>query len=207
MNTCARIESSGKAGHIQCSKETAELIEKGGKGGWLDKRADTVAVKGKQGRLQAYWVAVPRERTESVNSVASDDNLVASAVYGPKLPGLPEKAYRLIDWNVEMLLRIMKQMAALRAAKKNVSFASSATKATKMSLSSGKLLPSMFDLDLGKTPLEEVREIISLPEFDEKAARQQKDPDEVEIPQDVVEQLHLLVSKIACMYNNNPFHK
>lgn len=203
MNTCARIENTGKAGSIQCSKETAELIKKGGHVGWLEKRADTVVVKGK-GTLQTYWVAVPRERMESLSSVVSEDNI--DAVYGPKLPGLTDKSYRLVNWNVEMLLQIMKQMAALRTAKRNVSFSSSATKATNMRSSSTKR-PSMFDLDLGETPLEEVREIISLPEFDEKAARKQKNPNKVEIPQDVVEQLHLLVSKIACMYNDNPFHK
>ena len=200
MNTCARIENSGKAGRIQCSKETAALIEKGHPG-WLEKRADTVNLKGK-GTLQTYWVAVPRERTESLNSVVSESLDVVT----PKIPGLSEKSYRLVNWNVEMLLQIMKQMASLRTAKKKVSLSSSVVKAANFR-SSSKKRASMFDLDLGKTPLEEVREIISLPEFDEKAASEQKKLDEVEIPRVVVEQLHFLVSKIALMYNNNPFHK
>lgn len=61
-------------------------------------------------------------------------------------------------------------------------------------------------LTAGTTPLEEVQEIIVLPDFDAKAAKKQQDPEIVEIPQDIIKQAHLLVSKIASMYNDNPFH-
>lgn len=35
MNTCARIESTSAPGRIQCSKETAMLLNASGKGNWL----------------------------------------------------------------------------------------------------------------------------------------------------------------------------
>lgn len=55
-----------------------------------------------------------------------------------------------------------------------------------------------------RVPLEEVREIIELPEFDATAAKNKVDPESVEIPKNVVQELHGLVSGIASMYRNNP---
>ena len=57
-----------------------------------------------------------------------------------------------------------------------------------------------------RTPISEVLEIIALPKFDAKAAKNQEDPDKVEIPPVVIAQLHHYVSMIATMYNQNPFH-
>lgn len=45
MNTCARLESSSKRGHIHASKETADLLVKAGRGKWLRKREDRVSAK------------------------------------------------------------------------------------------------------------------------------------------------------------------
>jgi class 3 adenylate cyclase len=55
MNTASRIESTGQAGHIQASQETAELISKAGKDYWLTKREGTITAKGK-GELQVCYV-------------------------------------------------------------------------------------------------------------------------------------------------------
>ena len=63
-----------------------------------------------------------------------------------------------------------------------------------------------MDWQESATPLEEVREIISLPEFSAKVAQNQKEPEQVKIPKDVIVELHDLVSHIAAMYNDNPFH-
>jgi class 3 adenylate cyclase len=47
MNTASRMESTGQAGKIQVSAETAGLLTASGKGRWLLKREQLVAVKGK----------------------------------------------------------------------------------------------------------------------------------------------------------------
>jgi class 3 adenylate cyclase len=47
MNTASRMESTGQAGKIQVSAETACLLTASGKGRWLLKREQLVAVKGK----------------------------------------------------------------------------------------------------------------------------------------------------------------
>lgn len=47
MNTASRMESTGQAGKIQVSAETANLLVASGKERWLCKRDGLVSVKGK----------------------------------------------------------------------------------------------------------------------------------------------------------------
>ena len=142
--------------------------------------------------METFWVTVDGRRAGSVRSAASSSNLspevFVKSAYGKSLPGLDAKTYRLIDWNVESLLGIMKEVVAFRRV-----------------TSSSSPQDLQVRTKLGQTPLEEVREIICLPEFDGGAGKRLH-PENVEIPKEVVEQLHLLVSKIASMYNKNPFH-
>lgn len=55
INTAARIESTGKPNCIHLSLETARLIEKAGRGDWLESRKDSVKAKGK-GELKTFWL-------------------------------------------------------------------------------------------------------------------------------------------------------
>lgn len=195
---CSRIEGSGKPGRIHCSKETADLIRDAGKEGWLEKRPDGVTIHGR-GTLETYWVTVERERAESMTSVASDSELMACSSYGPTIPGLDEKTRRLVDWNVEMLLSIMRQILAYRGSRDN----RLQRRFSSVSLHSED---SDSESNSNTTPLDEVKEIIRLPEFNVKSSLARMDPSAVEIAPNVVAQLHHLVSKIATMYHNNPFH-
>ena len=198
MNTCARLESSGARGRIHISKETANHFIKEGKEAWLEKRMDVQHLKG-LGSVETYWLLVQGERANSVHSAVSSFSggleMVARGNYGPKIPGLDARTYRLIDWNVEMLLNIAKQIVARRSVVSKTKRRTSTRVPTKST-----------DISVGATPLEEVREIIALPEFDEHTAPKQVDPETIEIPSNVVAQLHHLVSVIATMYNANPFH-
>ncbi|CAB9496705.1 Receptor-type guanylate cyclase gcy [Seminavis robusta] len=198
VNVCGRIEASGAPGRIHCSKETADLLKRAGKESWLEQRRNQIQAKGK-GLMTTYWVNLKGEHgTGSVVSGSDDTEGELGATrtyrYGTRIPGMSEKMYRLIDWNVEMLLQIMKQIVAQRAA------TGSPADSTK------KRRPTLFEeFGSGLTPLEEVVEIVALPEFDAKSGRK-LDPEKMEIPSDVVSQLHDFVSMIATMYNNNPFH-
>ena len=142
-----------------------------------------------KGTVETYFVKVKHDCQGSVCSGPSfpseEGELIASKVYGEPLPGLSDETNRLIDWNVEMLLRALKVMVAERSLKPSTK-------------------PSNRQIDVAETPLEEVREIIALPGFNRGKIR--KDPEEVTIPPEVVQQLHHLVSTIASMYNDNPFH-
>lgn len=179
-------------GRIHTSKATAELLKSGGKEAWVEKRADAIHAKGK-GILETYWINVSGERAGSVVSTTSWSGPKGKDItYGKAMEGLDERTRRLVNWNVETLLSLMKEIVARRTAHP--------TKAAKSQ-------PRSSVLKLAATPLEEVREIIALPEFDFAASAVQQDPENVNIPQEVVTQLHHLVSRIASMYNDNPFHK
>jgi hypothetical protein len=99
---------------------------------------------------------------------------------------LTGKVERLIDWNVDVLIRLLQQIVARR-----------------------DLTFQPFDVEDNvkpkvTNPFDEVKEIISLPEF--KETRKLRDPNEVTIPENVVAQLRDYVSEIAMLYNENPFH-
>ncbi|CAB9517727.1 Receptor-type guanylate cyclase gcy [Seminavis robusta] len=199
VNTCSRLESTSRVGRVHCSKETAEHIVKMGKEAWLERRSDPIALKGK-GMLETFWVNVHGERVPSVASLPNMNNETAAEAtrndivkHCKPLPGLSEKTHRLVDWNVEMLLRILKQIVGARAA---------ATKHT-MRLSSQSRSRQVQKLQLSSNPLDEVREIIMLPEFQKCGA---VDAEKVKIPADAIKELHHLVSVIAYKYNDNPFH-
>lgn len=75
INTASRMESTGQAGKIQLSEETAELLRIDNKGSWLKMREDKVAAKGK-GTLRTYW-AEPVEKRISFHDSGVMDNLTA----------------------------------------------------------------------------------------------------------------------------------
>lgn len=194
MNTCARIEAASKRGRILASKETADLITNLGRGSWLQRRDDLVA-KGK-GILEAYWVNVDGGgRQGSVCSHSSFEEPESAFCYGRHLPGQDDKTKRLIDWNVEMLLQILKQVVASRNA-------AGTGKGSRREMRPSQHY-SVFDLGTG-VPLDEVKEVIALPEFNGRSVP--VDPTTVKIPIRVTEELHLMVSRIAALYNDNAFH-
>jgi hypothetical protein len=197
MNTASRIESTSQRNRIQISKATADLLRAANKESWLTKREDKVNARG-LGELETYWLNVKRERAGSVashtpsNSTDSNKNTAIEKMKASSM-NVNEKKCRLIDWNVEILLRLMKQVVAQRGNMKV--------------LKDGRRDSGEELLDLKETPFEEVREIIALPEFDSKGCgKQQKNPKEISIPDIVKEELYSLVRQIAEKYNENPFH-
>jgi hypothetical protein len=57
-----------------------------------------------------------------------------------------------------------------------------------------------------KKVIEEVQEIINLPNFDERTLKGKKDPYSIELPEAVFDQLKSYVTNIAATYRDNPFH-
>ena len=193
MNTCSRLESTGRPNRIHTSKRTAQLLISAGKEAWLEKIDTPSELKGK-GLFQTFFINPHGDRALTV--LSSFDITINESVellrqnesdYYDDVPGVDERTNRLINWNVEMLLQLMKQVAA-SPQKRSISPTEKYT---------GKL-------ELRKQPLDEVQEIIVLPEFDKSCIRSHAA--DIHLPREVVQQLHLLVSKIALMYNDNPFH-
>jgi 3'5'-cyclic nucleotide phosphodiesterase len=160
-----------------------------------------VEAKGK-GVMQTYWLEiVPKvglvsaeQRDSSGDSdVETGQNLlgVTSTLKHTAPLALEEKSCRLVNWNVDVLLRLIKQIVVRRE--------------------SGPLLPEQkgileeqYKSTETSGPLQEVKEIISLPGFVE--ANYQDDPEDILLPNEVVIQLHDYITHIAGLYRNNPFH-
>jgi len=189
------MESNGIRDKIQLSQETADLLIAAGKTNWLSQREDLVYAKGK-GEMQTYWLEISTRNGSSVmdssqsgSSIADDsDDRVASTSRV-----FDSKTTRLIEWNVDVLLRLLKQIVARRNVCEN-------------DAQDRRPDESFFvqQQKSGKMTMDEVAEIITLPEFRETDGAQ--GDDNVELPSIVVQQLHDYVCNIASIYRDNPFH-
>ncbi len=106
------------------------------------------------------------------------------------------KHERLIDWNVEILFRLLKSVVAKR-------------RLVSRRLNNPNRSPLTMDESLWKSKtslLDEVMDCIVLPEFDCSTAGDYVDPDTIELSGQVVAQLRSYVSLIASMYKDVPFH-
>jgi hypothetical protein len=194
VNTAARMESNGSRNRIQVSQTTADLIVAARKGHWLKPRLKLVEAKGK-GLMKTYWVEPKEVAAMSISTTYSDPNETTEH------SGKGSKFKRLIDWNTDTLCRLTKQIVSRRnAAMKN----SSGKKASSLPTPNTKVI---LDIGEGGIPMDEVKEIIELPEFDAMAfEREEAEPDSIELPSVVANQIRDFVIVIASRYHNNPFH-
>ena len=207
VNTAARIETTGIRNRIHVSHETAELLHSAGKSNWLRRRNETIVAKGK-GEMQTFWLVTNEEleSNETGDTTKSAPLPIVKAMQ-PRLGStavnildpestLPPRIKRLVDWNVDVLKRLLKQIVAKRNASSNEQF----------ELNSHTMM--MLEVDIGSDTyvLDEVKEIITLPQFDAKNHKLQENPNKIELPKVVEDQLRLYVSSIAAMHRDNPFH-
>ena len=198
MNTCARMESSGLGGRIHLSQETANLLIQGGKGRWLVKRDDIVTAKGK-GQLQTYFLNMVQGPGSVFEGSVVNPNETQSSSTGPSgdgpTSGLDKRTLRLIDWNVETFLGLIKQIVARRA-----------DEARFGNNRKSRSIDSSI-LKIGDSYLDEIKEIITLPDFnDHHRGAEKQDPATVDISPEIVGELREYVVCIAQLYNQNPFH-
>jgi class 3 adenylate cyclase len=189
VNTAARMESNGIRNRIQVSQTTADLLIAAGKEHWVTKRDELVTAKGK-GKMQTYWVD-PKNSSGSVASSFSQPNQSSR-----ELSIIEDKTQRLVDWNSEVLGRLMRQILA----KRNASSKGTTSEASSKGISSSKILP------IGATALNEIKEIIDLPKFDAAVVRNQEEPESIELDDVVSSQLREYVFTVATMYRENLFH-
>jgi hypothetical protein len=217
MNTCSRIETSGLPNKIHVSPTTAQRLKEAGKEKWLKERENVVSLKGK-GEMKTYWIKTgkvhsqdqSRSRHDGEKAGAADDEEESdasdsdgdgsySSSYEESLnleddliqSMVSEKTARLIEWNVEVLQRLLKQIVAARpsedASGKSHYWKSVSTKSENL--------------------LEEARETICLPPFDPNAAAlSDAEIDAVQLDPQVAAQLKDLVTNLAIMHRDNPYH-
>jgi class 3 adenylate cyclase len=203
VNTAARMESNGIRNKIQVSQTTADLLIAAGKENWVKPRDELVEAKGK-GKMQTYWVHPKKISSGSVSVVSS-----AHTNESNDSSEDADHIRRLVDWNADLLGQILQLVIAKRdasstASKHNEYMGEEKARATG--------LPTTIDLQNSGpnqrhgSVLDEVKEIIELPEFDAVAASNQKGLASIELESTVTAQVHEYVSCIASMYNPNPFH-
>lgn len=201
-NVARNIMFMGERGRCQVSEETAQAIIAAGKNRWLKKRDESIVVFG-HGKMQTYWL-LPSRSQHSSNDGGADFS-EAESVSNFSDRGLNdivheasalERQRRLIDWNVEVLHQLLKEIAAQRMAVGDTSFDALKSFATSHSARAASI--SQVDSDPSATdmidmPLNEVKEIIALPEFNSRVAKRRKDADDMVLPSKVLEELNFFV--------------
>jgi hypothetical protein len=209
VNTAARIETSGLPNRIHLSHETAELLHAAGKSNWMSRRTDTIVAKGK-GEMQTYWLLTDEELAAGGAVDASATKAAAPLpivqAMQPRLAkttmdvldpesSLPPRIKRLVDWNVDVLKRLLKQIVAKRNADIN---------AEKYDLNHPVMMKHEMNIGSDTYVLSEVTEIIRLPGY--RNVKMEENPNKVALPDGVESQLRLYVSSVAAMHRDNPFH-
>jgi len=153
----------------------------------MKRRDELVEAKGK-GSMQTFWLEL--RMMGSHMAAATTTSEVSNAEHRQELD---EHTDRLVEWNHDILSRLLKQIVATR----NVLGKSSAF--SRRSVKSISSTPNGSVID-------EVCEIIELPDFNAEAYLHQGDPDEVQLEEIVDRQLRDYIIAIAAHYNDNAFH-
>ena len=187
VNVTARMESTSEAGRVQLSKEAADLLLAAGKENWIVPRDHIIVAKGK-GILDTFWLVAVDDDMECTER---RDDLVPVSVR--KFPGVGQdkSLSKLIGWNVEILVGLIRKIIALHVKLRQQRNAVA--------------VRSSFDLPEGSSYLDEVKEIIHLPQYN-GIEISEEETNAIEVPAVVVAEVRVLVETIASMYTDNPFH-
>ncbi len=206
VNIASRMEAMGEPDRIHLSEKTADLLLEAGKKKWVQARKEKVHIKG-VGEIQTYFITqrkaleaplVNNQKSDKSGETASycSDLSAGSGVLWDEededalLSVAKLQGQRLVDWQVESLSGLLKKMVAYRNQGR-------------------KKKPTKFSLyfEKAETVLDEVQEIIELPEFDSKSSIISSETlAAVELSDAVKKQLRAFVDDVAGLYRNNPFH-
>jgi hypothetical protein len=181
------METTSLPSHIQVSGETAKLIIEAGKGEWVTVRDGTVCVKGK-GEMKTFWLQNRSyARSSHGGSTNGDDARTVDEFSAIELPN-QQKSDRLIKWNVEIMLRLLKKIHS----RSSVNPLSTIKVAIDESRHRQKCLV-----------MSEAVEVIQMPEFHQRSGQHHERP----LGPEVEQELALFVGCIASMYSSSmPFH-
>eukprot|EP00980_Cylindrotheca_fusiformis_P002318 scaffold541_cov138-Cylindrotheca_fusiformis.AAC.1 len=192
MNTAARMESTSQRNRIQVSQVTADLLAASGLSTWIVPRESKIFVKGK-GELQTYWLNTKAEKgsmaakskCESQRVQELDDHFLNDI-------GTMTKTERLVEWNVEVLTSLLQQIIASRGDFVDANIAC--------------LKEKEATIGKGDTVLEEFVPIIQLKRFDASDLSKRLEATSIDIGEEAKTQLRKFLTKVASMYQDNPFH-
>ena len=153
--------------------------------------------------MKTFWLTVSShhsnsnsvsDRTTSTASVnlESEDNMDTMDNATSSKAVLDAKTKRLVQWNVDVLVRQLKQIKAHRQV------------CSKLSNRGDLPIESRYSRKNESSCIDEVREIITLPPF--VTVNEEIDLYGANLDESVVKQLHSYMSGIASLYKSNPFH-
>lgn len=219
LYTTSQLTRTCDEGRILVSPETAKLLIEAGMKHFLEERSGDVP-SNINGTMQSYWLS--NLNTNVTGSPSGGDRRLQNMVLGEHGSFLGEASEsdgsrnrRLIDWHVGVLHKLLKQIVARRTFSTKTRDTRSATRYSIDGLGDANADSSSSPPE-GRTasgerrgvsiPLDEVKEVISMPEFNQRATISQKDIESIIIPDCVLEQLYTFVATVAQMYRDNPFH-
>ena len=223
-NVAMALEVTSMKNKIQISKSTADLLREAGMANLLSPRENLVYCKG-WGEIQTFWVVgCPKQESTNPKSHAesghshevtddTEDLRQESKSLGldesksdiwengdfvlldPPRTFENEKLSRLIDWHVECMIRLLKQIVASRG-----------RECINYHFTRANLAACIESTTNNGTILQELKEVIALPKFDPELLKKVADPESILLDGVVVSQLRDYVTKIALLYRPNPFH-
>lgn len=171
---------------------------------WVTPREDKVTAKGK-GVMTTFWLSMAEHSSSDARSTSrgstDDDDMVETKPESPLVASqvnLDTKKMRLVEWNVDVLSRMLKSIIAHRQIMAKSKMSQSISRASSRVDDSSDQRPKMV--------LDEVAEVIKLPKFHSRSAQVVEKAERVIIGQNVMSQLRSYVTTIASLYLDNSFH-
>ena len=165
-----------------------------------------------KGELTTYWLSIPHPKKPRNPSLASSSTISSGTDSSyreeskeiiprnddnDEAPTLTEGQVRLVDWMTNELADLLKDIERRR-----ISVSADKNKGIIAKL-------EQQSVEMARTPLDEVQEIIVLPKFDASSSNlySMDLPEEnIILPEAVISELHDFVYRLAEMYQNNPIH-
>jgi hypothetical protein len=192
MNTASRMESTGVPNKVQVSQETADLLIAAGKQDWLTQRKDLVSVKGK-GELVTFFL---NGKTNSDSGSTTDPK---PGVGGSRLRGSADEAegfHRITEWTAEVMTGLLREILAYRKF-------SGTPQTERATLATLEREVSLHSQDGKSTVIDEVQEIIELPDFHDRRSERNTQLGDVKVNEKALQELRDYIRTIALMYNDN----
>lgn len=218
-------QSNGVRCKIQISQETADLLKGHGKESWIKPREDKINAKGK-GQLPTWWLLPKNNAALSSNASRSSAGSKNSFGPGDAAPNmvairrtsigvnstLSDRKRKLVDWNVEVLVKMLKGVVAGRNGSKSVDEQSLEFLEVNLTESSSLLKEVKETIALnGQFTKKENAKKNKLNNPFTKKEESAMNPEDVQLSREVLSQLHgmynffqAVVLKLPC-YENSQF--
>lgn len=126
-----------------------------------------------------------------LEAMASTRQLHASLEFKGELDA---RRKRCVHWIAEIMIKLLKQIVARRAAAGRAMVTPQEEDA----------FSAQFKMSDELLPIDEVKDIITLPRFDKNVAKRQADIKTIKLPEDVLDQIHNFIAEIALLYRYAP---